>query len=628
MKAQENIKRAEKRAEKVAERAEKAEIKLAKAIEKSGGDPEDPNVRKAEDDVLAAAQAAEDQLEKEIQWAHRFYTVETNRSGDPKICFSITSILDILKELGFYRYDSEESGGKSVYVRIKDGRIKQLRDTKEVRDAFVAYIRDLLDYNAPIKGREEKYYITPNMLLEKLLSSVSYYLGEDKLERLLPDEEITIMHDTQSAKYMYYRNCVLRISSSGVEKINYDNLSAAMEAFENVTGEKNGRYIWENNIIDRDFRGKIEINNGVIKDTGGDFEDFCKMICGYGGTIKSESDSQRCYQRYLSLMSILGYLMHGNYECNLKAVLFMDVNMQGGNRANGGSGKGIIGKALSAVMNKRETDCKYISEGGKNFHTDDERRYSNGDLSTQLIHIEDIVENFNFKGFYNDITEYIPIRKMNVDKVMIRSKIMLSSNTPIDVITAGGSNKRRLVVFELDNYFNSRYTPEDKYGKRFFESKWTDYDWATFDLFMVKCSFVYMSYKDQYDTSKIDAKHPEGVKFGILEPPMINYKRQLLEAKYQTCPEFLGWWEDKIAPYVAGDGKHTELKKKELFIEFGVKYPAYENAQKYARAFCKWCKFYLEVMEIESVEKRSTDDLIILYPYKSDGGDVIYSKED
>ena len=204
---------------------------------------------------------------------------------------------------------------------------------------------------------------------------------------------------------------------------------------------------------------------------------------------------------------------------------------------------------------------------------------------------------------------------------------MLSSNTPIDIITAGGSNKRRLVVFELDNYFNSRYTPEDKYGKRFFESKWTTNDWRRFDLFMAKCALIYMVYKDQYDTSKIDAKHPEGVKFGILEPPMINYKRQLLEAKYQSCPEFLGWFEDKISPYTAGEGTHTELKKKELFIEFGIKYPAYENAQKYARAFCKWCKFYLEVMEIESVEKRSTDDLIILYPYKSDGGDVIYSKE-
>lgn len=585
------------REKKAAAIADAINQKQAEVMQAAAASDSDALVANLQADVNAIVKQQEEDWEKEIAWQHRFYTVDINRRGNAQIQFNIVRIIEILMELGFYRYDNED--GSTLYVHISEGKIRQIQDSKVVRDAFVKYVDNLTDYDYIVDNDEQTVVqVTPFKIKSKLFQSIGYYLGEDKMERLIPDEPITIIHDTASYKYFFYRNYVVQVSADGIKHFPYTKLTEYIEQAEKATGEKNGRYIWESSIMDRDY------NPDVI---GGDFEMFCSYICGYRSSGLTNEAAKTFAARYKSLRSIFGYLMHGNFECNPKAVLFMDVNKDGDNKNNGGTGKGIIGKALAAMLNRKPTDCKYISEGGKNFHADDERRYSNGDLSTQLIHIEDIVDKFNFTGFYNDITEYIPIRKMNVDRVMIRSKIMLSSNTPIDILTTGDSTSRRLVVFELDNYFNRHLTPVDVFGKRFFESKWTVKDWQAFDNFMIDCSYFYMSTKDK--------KGEDGRVIGIIEPPLVNYRQQLLESRLSQ--DFIIWFEDKIKQTVISM-KYKEYTKLDLYNEFKDKYPEYANAEKYKRAFTTWCKFYLQVMEIPSGEKRSTQDLLILYPTKTD----------
>lgn len=613
MRHEQNAKRIEKRVADKVETLTDAAIQLA-TVEQSADDPESSEVIQA---AVAADEATDDlvrELEKEIEWRHRFYTVKIKK-GDPEIVFDIVKILEILQELGFYRYDDPTNGGQSVFVQIHDGKIRQLHDPKIIRDAFEDYILSLTNRKVTPEDGSVECEVTPDKLRRTLLKSINYYLGEDKLERLRPEEAITIMHDTYSTKYHYYRNCVVQVCADGVKAFGYDQLAKESAKRELQTGEKNGRYIWESSIMDRDFDISCINKHCAVLSGTGDFAMFCRYISGFGSAVKSKEAEEQHTLRFKALQSIIGYLMHGDYECNLKSVLFMDANLNGNSRANGGTGKGIIGKGLSFAMNRNEHDCKYISEAGKNFSPENERRYSNGDLSTQLIHIEDIKKDFDFEKFYNDVTESVPIRKMNVDRVMVRSKIMLSSNTPIDIITTGNSTARRLVIFELDNYFNSKHTPEDEFGRWLFGSKWTAEDWSAFDQFIVSCSYVYMRNKD--------VRGEDGRITGIIEPPLINYKRQLLESKLPT--EFIGWFEDKISGAINAM-VYCEFKKKELYKEFWEKYEAYANAQLYARAFTKWCKFYLEVMAIPSGEKRSTDDLLILYPDLNDKAvSVIYS---
>ena len=401
--------------------------------------------------------------------------------------------------------------------------------------------------------------------------------------------------------------------------------------------EDNGQYIWSNNILDRDFPSSY-INSEGKSDLPGhsEFEIFIDCICGlsngvysreihpfingvhskkstdtdiihYSDTVSNKDTGEMliAYKRKWSIQNIFGYLMHNNYECNLKSIMFIDMNKDNMGKPAGGTGKGIIGKALSHMMNRTENDSKYIAPPGKNFDPEDERRYSEGDITTQLIHIEDIKSNFQFEAFFNDVTDGAVFRKMYQDKTKHRVKIMLSSNQAIDL--SAPSCKRRMVVFELDNFFNENKTPQDVFGRRFFESQWDELDWYRFDIFMVSCCYKYMQDKD--------AVGADGKVIGIRQPPLLNYQNTLLHSKLNE--DFIVWFADKISDALQYQ-REMMYSKKGLYEEFTKKYTEYSDERKWKRTFAGWCKFYLQTMQIPSGEKRSTEDLLILYPQPGD----------
>lgn len=573
--------------------------------------------------------------EERIKHLHRFYSVETQWdkvTGEyklKKIDLDNYAIVDVLRELGFCRYD--QPNGSFEYVKIKDNIITLIRDQQMIVDAFEDYVRKLPTYlhetdvySVEYKTDKENriYYkkpahikITSEMLLQKVYKNIMYYFSST-LPRLRPTEPIKLLQDTKDSKYLFYNNCVVRVSKDGIETYDYDQLDMMLAC----AIEDNGKYIWSNNILDRDFP-RTYINDKGENNLKGqsDFEIFVDCICGLGlGFIEIDGHRSTRYvtptdgmqvripfMRKQSIQNIFGYLMHNNYECNLRSIMFIDMNKDNIGKPAGGTGKGIIGKALSHMMNRTENDSKYIAPPGKNFDPEDERRYSEGDITTQLIHIEDIKSNFQFEAFFNDVTDGAVFRKMYQDKTKHRVKIMLSSNQAIDL--SAPSCKRRMVVFELDNFFNENKTPQDIFGKRFFESQWDAIDWYRFDIFMVSCCYQYMKDKDTVGA--------DGKVIGIRQPPLLNYQNTLLHSKLNE--DFIVWFADKISDAL----KYKTEKfysKKGLYEEFTNKYTEYSDERRYKRAFAGWCKFYLQTMQIPSGEKRSTEDLLILYPQPGD----------
>ena len=581
----------------------------------------------------------EDEREK-VEHLHRFYSVEQKISKKGEyIGYSIELdnyiIIDVLKELGFYRYD--QPNGTFEYVKIKNNIITLLHDSQVIIDAFEDYVKNLpvryykiSDFPTVVKEdkennirylKEAHIEITSEILLKRIYKNIMYYFSST-LPRLRPSEPIRLLQDTKDSKYIFYNNCVVRISKDDVMPIEYDELDMLNDAY----GENNGTYIWSNNILDRDFpRHMISIDGKKTHEYNSDFEIFVDFICGLSESLKEIKVGDQVYhssnwvenylnteysgseakilsiKRKAALMNIFGYLMHNNYECNMKSVMFIDMNKDNKGKPAGGTGKGIIGKALSHMLNRTENDSKYIAVAGKNFDPEDERRYSEGDLTTQLIHIEDIKRGFNFEAFFNDVTDGAVFRKMYQDKTKHKVKLLLSSNQPLDL--SAPSCKRRMVVFELDNFFSESKTPQDVFGKRFFESQWTEYDWAMFDVFMIQCCSQYMKEKDKIGS--------DGKVIGLRQPPLLNYANTLL---YSKLPEdFIAWFEAKISSATKDMIEHT-YSKDGLYSEFTTKYTEYANERIYKRAFTGWCKFYLETMKIPSAERRSTVDVIILYP--------------
>ena len=164
-----------------------------------------------------------------------------------------------------------------------------------------------------------------------------------------------------------------------------------------------------------------------------------------------------------------------------------------------------------------------------------------------------------------------------------------------------------MVVFELDNFFNENKTPQDLFGKRFFESQWDLIDWARFDIFMVGCCLRYMKEKDDVGA--------DGKVIGIRQPPLLNYQNTLLYSKVNE--DFIVWFGDKISDALKFQTERF-YSKKGLYEEFSKKYTEFADERRYKRACAGWCKFYLQTMQIPSGEKRSTEDLLILYPQKGD----------
>lgn len=571
--------------------------------------------------------------EKRVKHLHRFYDLDIQwdkNNGEyklKKIDLDNYAIVDVLRELGFCRYD--QPNGSFEYVKIEDNIITLIRDQQMIVDAFEDYVKNLptLYYEIPGGDRvpcgidkekrieyqkPEHVTITSEMLLQKVYKNIMYYFSST-LPRLRPTKPINLLQDTKDSKYLFYNNCVVRISSSGIETWKYDQLEMMLDCYM----EDNGKYIWSTNILDRDFPCRYVDNKGQSSLKGmSDFEIFTDCICGLGvGLIEVDGvrSTRYCgptgdsivvrvpFLRKQALQNIFGYLMHNNYECNLRAIMFIDMNKDNSGKPAGGTGKGIIGKALSQMMNRTENDSKYIAPPGKNFDPEDDRRYSDGDITTQLIHIEDIKSKFVFEAFFNDVTDGAVFRKMYQEKTKHRVKIMLSSNTAIDL--SAPSCKRRMVVFELDNFFHENKTPQDMFGKRFFESQWDVMDWARFDIFMAGCCLQYMKDKD-----KIGA---DGKVIGIRQPPLLNYQNMLLSSKLSQ--DFITWFENKIEE--ANQYKIERIfSKNGLYEEFAKKYTEFSDERRYKRAFTSWCQFYLQTMQIPSAEKRSTEDILILYP--------------
>jgi hypothetical protein len=160
-----------------------------------------------------------------------------------------------------------------------------------------------------------------------------------------------------------------------------------------------------------------------------------------------------------------------------------------------------------------------------------------------------------------------------------------------------------MVVFELDNFFHENKTPQDIFGKRFFESQWNKTDWGMFDTFMIRCCYDYMKEKDSVGA--------DGKVIGLRQPPLLNYTNTLLYSKLSE--DFIAWFADQIQEAC----KYMTEKcfsKNGMYNAFCKKYSEYADERRYKRAFTSWCKFYLQTMQIPSAEKRSTEDLLILYP--------------
>ena len=399
-----------------------------------------------------------------------------------------------------------ENAEKPTFVRVIENKVK-LSSVDQIKDFVLNYLIE--------KGHINVW---------NFCSKSTYLFSENHLN-MIDSIYLKMLQDIEDTSFIPYRNGVVKIKKDSTELLSYIDVDG---------------YIWENQIIDRDFNLVVDFHN--------DFRDLVHKV--------SNNDQKRI----ASLESTLGYLVHSfKDKTNQKAIIFNDQEID--ENPNGGSGKSLM---LTAVGYLRKT----VKIDGKSFNpSKSEFLYQRVNLDTQILAFDDVKKNFDFEQLFMIVSEGITVNRKNKDEVFIpfnRSpKIVITTNYVIS--GAGGSHDRRRHEIEFYQYFNANNSPLKEYGKLLFD-QWSKDDWSRFDNYMIKNLQLFL-------------------RNGLTKTISINAdSKRFIQA---TSQDFFDFSQDNQFT--------TEIYyyNNELFNQFQNEYNGYKdmNPQRFARWIAEYGKF-------------------------------------
>jgi hypothetical protein len=354
-----------------------------------------------------------------------------------------------LQQNNFFKYFPSDTN-TYTFIKIEENLVEETSE-KRIKDFVMNHLlsREDIGFNPYDFMASSPKYFQPDFL------------------SFLESSEIKIKEDTQTDCFLYFKNCVVKITDETISTIDYIDLDG---------------FVWKRQIVNREYK-ETDHHNSV-------FRKFLWLIAG--------QDSEK----YNSFKSVIGYLLHSfKTSANNKAIIFNDETIS--ENPNGGSGKGLFWNALSQMK-------KVSSIDGKTFEFTKSFPYQTVSTDTQILVFDDVKKNFNFESLFSLITEGITLEYKGQDAIKLpvqqSPKILITTNYTIGGI--GGSFERRKFEVELADYFSYKHTPLDEFGHLLFDD-WNDNEWSMFDNFMIQCVQFYL----QNGLTKHDFKNLEVRKF-------------------------------------------------------------------------------------------------------------------
>ncbi len=354
--------------------------------------------------------------------------------GD-KLTIIHSAIISFLEQNNF-RIIKSKNGKGTALVREQKGRINECREADVIK-----CIQKFLK-----KGWLHDVY-------EQFVKGIGTYINAKKLT-LLQEIEAFDDRDKKNSSFFYFDNIVSEVTAKGIEKFGYDELN---------------KKIWESRIISWEYESPKS-------ESIGQFERFVQRL--------AKDDSRRI----IALQSALGYLLHRNKHIGeTVAIIFYDENMVN-NKANGGTGKSLLSRALNYCR-------ELVHHDGKKLKKDSVFINQRVGLTTDIILYDDMAKNTSLDFFFSELTSGIQVEKKYQDAFYIdfedSPKYILTSNHIIQGDNAS-SDLRRRYEYEVANHYSNEFTPEDEFGNRFFEKNWPADEWNKFYKFMMDCVQVYL----------------------------------------------------------------------------------------------------------------------------------------
>ncbi|MFY0689685.1 MAG: hypothetical protein JXQ90_21110 [Cyclobacteriaceae bacterium] len=363
------------------------------------------------------------------------------------------NLMRMLHVLGYRRM--KETG---QVIRSYDGIIEEV-DVIKIKKHVLAVVDQ---FDQEITFEEYSGVIRVEELREIFLRQQNSPFGsKNSLIDFLSDLDESILDDTNDASYIPFQNGVVEVTSNGVSLLDYSEIS--------------GQVVWKHQVIKRNFSENIDYNASS----------FASFITNIGN-----QDQQRVNQ----IRSAIGYLLHShNSLTKTFAIYLMDEEALGSEDPQGGAGKGILANGIGQIRVVVDLD-------GKRFNGNNRFLFQQVELSTQIIHLDDVKPNFDPDTLNAVLSAGLVSEQKGKDPVKFPKekspKIIVTSNAGVK---SGGTTRKRRQVFVLIGNHYSRLTRSGVsepivhvHGHRFFSEDWTDRDWQMFDAYMIDSLFLYM----------------------------------------------------------------------------------------------------------------------------------------
>ena len=442
-----------------------------------------------------------DQHKQELKLDEFWYYTESDQ-----IRLASYRFLQYLEYNNIFKYYPDENSDTFHFVKNDKNFISLFQEAK-IKDFVLSDLRNRTLIDA----------------FELMAGTTSYF--ERKFLSMVKSIDVTVNRDDANTSFIYYQNAAVKTTKDEIEVLNYDDIPDL---------------IWKNQVIKRDIKLQDE-SDGV-------FKEFIWLVSGENP------------DRYFTLKSVIGYLMHSfQNEAMSKAIIFND-EMISDDIPNGGSGKGLIHKAIGHIKN-------IVIEDGKKFDSKSQFAYQKVNKDTQIFLMDDVPKHFNFESLFSIITEGMTVEKKGKDAYQIPAtespKISITTNYTIR--GSGASHERRVFEVEIANYFNDKKTPEMKFKQLFF-TQWDKMEWANFDNFMIRCVQYFL-------------------KNGLVSSDKVNLEYR--KFKNEMGAELIEFMETRKF-----DG--SGLNRKDLRDEFNRQYQTsarYNTPQKFNKKVKDYCEF-------------------------------------
>lgn len=419
-----------------------------------------------------------------------------------KILMSNHKFKFYLEQNNFYKYYPNETSPTFTFIK-KDQNLLEETNDKRIKDYVLSDILSRTDI-----GYGPYDFVSGN----------TAYFKQDFLS-FLSTTEVKMKQDTKDEGFLYYKNCVVKVTKNGFDLQDYIDIDG---------------YVWKRQIIDRDFK-KADHHKS-------EFRKFIWLISG------QDAD------KYNTFKSVIGYLLHSfKTSANNKAIIFNDGTIS--DNPNGGSGKGLFWNALKYMKKVSRIDGK-LYDPSKTFSM------QTASVDTQILVFDDVKRNFSFESLFSTITEGIQLEYKNQGAVQIpveqSPKIVITTNYTIS--GSGGSHDRRKFEVEMSNHFNSKFTPLDEFGHMLF-SGWDNNEWLRFDNYMLQCLIYYLKngmITHEFDNLDIRKFHKltsqdfdewtrddDNIQFGVRLDKEVLFNKFIKEnkdyEKWLKMKRFTGW---------------------------------------------------------------------------------------